>query len=119
MKLVTDTIIIIMKKYKQLNPTNINFPIRIADTFRSRLIGLMGLDQFDYGLLIIPCKSIHTFFMKVAIDVIFLDKNFVVIDIRKAVAPWKAGIANRKAASVLELPAGYAGKLQIIVGKPI
>lgn len=39
-----------------------------------RFMGLMFKRNFDYGLLFNNCNSIHTFFMKKDIDVIFLDK---------------------------------------------
>lgn len=54
--------------------------LKRADTFTTRLRGLMGKTiSEEEGLLIQPCNSVHTFFMKMAIDVIFLDKEDVVL----------------------------------------
>lgn len=51
-----------------------------AETFSSRLKGLMGKEiTKSEGLLIKPCSSIHTFFMKMPIDVIFLNEDDEVI----------------------------------------
>ena len=51
-----------------------------ANTFITRFMGLMGKEiTRDEGLLIRPCNSIHTFFMKMAIDVIFLNNNDEVV----------------------------------------
>ena len=50
--------------------------VKLANNIYDRLLGLMfkkQLNNFD-GLLIKPCNSIHTFFMKMNIDVIFLEK---------------------------------------------
>ncbi len=77
----------------------------------------MGKENVDYGLLLIPCKSIHTFFMKVNIDVVYLDNALTVVDIEKNMAPWKTGKYHSKAHGILELPAGMADKLELAVGK--
>ena len=51
-----------------------------AEAFFSRLRGLMGKTiTKDEGLLIRPCNSVHTFFMKMPIDVLFLNEDDVVI----------------------------------------
>lgn len=92
------------------------YPIRTADTFISRFFGLMGKRNVDYGLLLIPCKSIHTFFMKIDIDVVYLDHSLTVVDIERNMKPWKTGKYRSKAYGVLELPAGMADKLDIVVG---
>jgi len=65
--------------------------VNIADTFTSRFKGLMGRDQLlrEECLIITPCNSIHTCFMKFPIDVVFLDKNWQVVRVEKSVRPWK------------------------------
>lgn len=51
-----------------------------AESFFTRLKGLMGKEITNKeGLLIRPCNSVHTFFMKMPIDVVFLDKNDKVV----------------------------------------
>lgn len=106
-----------MRNDNLLQSISLNYPIRAADTFVSRFFGLMGKENVDYGLLLIPCKSIHTFFMKVNIDVVYLDNALTVVDIEKNMAPWKTGKYHSKAHGILELPAGMADKLELAVGK--
>ena len=79
----------------------------VADSSQSRRTGLLkhtGLAQGD-GLWIVPCESVHSFFMKFTIDVLYLDKQHKVKKIRPEMAPWRAS-ACLTAHSVLELPAG-------------
>jgi uncharacterized membrane protein (UPF0127 family) len=81
--------------------------IDTADTSAKRRTGLMkhaGLEK-GTGLWIVPCESIHTFFMKFAIDVIYLDKKRRVRKAIPAIAPWRLSLCLT-AHSVLELPPG-------------
>jgi uncharacterized membrane protein (UPF0127 family) len=57
------------------------------------------------GLWLVPCESIHTFFMRFPIDVIYLDRHHRVKKVRSAVLPWRFS-ACFSAHSVIELPAG-------------
>ncbi len=79
-----------------------------ARGFKDRFVGLMGRRDLPmgHGLLIIPCNSIHTFFMRIAIDVAFLDRDLRVVRVYQALPPWRATPVYFKARSVLELPAG-------------
>ncbi len=79
-----------------------------ADTFISRLRGLMFRNSFNKGeaLVIVPCNSIHTFWMKFPIDVVFLSKENVVIYTIENFHPNKISSLLRKAHSVVELPVG-------------
>jgi uncharacterized membrane protein (UPF0127 family) len=90
----------------------------LADTVPTRMRGLLGRDAIDpgQGLLIRPTNSVHMFFMRFAIDVVFLDRELVVKKIVEALAPWRmAGCRGAKAA--LELPAGEAGRRGITIGE--
>jgi uncharacterized membrane protein (UPF0127 family) len=69
------------------------------------LIGRRGWDETD-GLLIRPCNSIHTCFMRMPIDVVFADRDGVVLDVVPARPPWRLGPLTWRAAWVLELPVG-------------
>jgi uncharacterized membrane protein (UPF0127 family) len=62
-----------------------------ADSFMARFKGLMGVAELPMGrgLLITPCTSIHTFFMKIAIDALFLDHDGAVVEIYHALKPWR------------------------------
>lgn len=108
-----------MQNGNPLHPLIIDYPIITAKTFLSRFLGLMGKSRVDYGLYLFPCKSIHTFFMKVPIDVIYLDKTLTVIAIDKDMKPWKTGRYYGKAHGVLELPAGMTDELQITTGQQL
>ncbi len=57
--------------------------VEVADHFLSRLKGLMLKDKIDkdYALILAPCSSIHTFFMKFNIDVLFVDQEKTVLSI--------------------------------------
>jgi uncharacterized membrane protein (UPF0127 family) len=81
----------------------------VADTSAKRRIGLLKKDKLGpgEGLWITPCESVHTFFMKFAIDLVYLDRKKCVRKVRHAVPPWRiSGCLG--AHSVLELPAGAA-----------
>ena len=81
----------------------------VADTSAKRRTGLLkhkALDSGD-GLWITPCESVHTFFMKFSIDLVYLDRKKRVRKVRHAVPPWRLS-ACLTAHSILELPAGTA-----------
>ncbi len=97
-----------MRKAKIINETKNMILIEncmIADSFFSRLIGLMGKKtlQTDQGMCISPCKSIHTFFMRFDIDVIFVDNNYKVIKVIKGLKPWKISPYIKPAKYIIEL----------------
>ncbi|MBV9503684.1 MAG: DUF192 domain-containing protein [Acidobacteriia bacterium] len=79
----------------------------VADTSAKRRTGLLKHDRLEpgEGLWILPCESVHTFFMKFAIDLVYMDKAKRVRKIRAAVKPWRLS-ACFTASSILELPAG-------------
>ncbi|MCE9666270.1 DUF192 domain-containing protein [Myxococcus stipitatus] len=79
-----------------------------ATTFARRFKGLMGVTQLavGQGLHIQPCNSIHTFFMRIPIDVAFLDAQGRIVKQMLALPPWRTTSVYFQARSVLELPAG-------------
>jgi uncharacterized protein len=78
------------------------------------LLGRDGLAQGE-GLLIKPCGSVHTFFMRFPLDVVFLDRELSVVAVRPEVRPWRTAGA-RGAKIALELAAGEAARLGIAAG---
>lgn len=82
---------------------------QVADTSATRRTGLLKHTHLDPGdgLWIKPCESVHTFFMKFAIDLVYLDRKLKVRKVRHAVPPWRLS-ACLTAHSILELPAGTA-----------
>ncbi|GDX82303.1 hypothetical protein LBMAG42_41140 [Deltaproteobacteria bacterium] len=86
---------------------------RVAKTFLSRGVGLLGAKNAGGGLFIEPCSSVHTMFMRFAIDVIFLDPGDAVLAVYAPLAPWRATAWVRGAKRVLELDAGGAKGTQV------
>lgn len=81
--------------------------MKIASTFWSRFMGLMGkTPSFDEGLLIKPCNSIHCFFMKVPIDVLFIDDENKVVRKIDSMKPWMVSPIVLGAKAVIEANAG-------------
>ena len=90
---------------------------KLADHPLARLRGLLGRDGLDSGegLLLKPASSIHTFFMRFPIDVVFLDRALVVLGIHDTIDPWRTA-SQRGAKIVLELPAGESSRQGLAVG---
>ena len=83
--------------------------VELAGTSAKRRTGLLQHDRLEpgAGLWIVPCESVHTFFMKFAIDLVYVDKKNRVRKVRNAVPPWRLS-ACLAAHSILELPPGTA-----------
>ena len=81
---------------------------RLADTVLTRLTGLLNRSSLnpDEGLVITQCRSIHMFFMKFAIDVVFVDKTDRVVGLVERIKPFRMSPYFLKAACAVELPAG-------------
>ena len=82
--------------------------ISLANSLPARIKGLLGKDSLDAGkgVLIRPCKGIHTFFMKFPIDAVFLDQGNRIVARYRNLPPNRMTRIWLKAVSVLELPAG-------------
>jgi uncharacterized membrane protein (UPF0127 family) len=89
----------------------------VADTSAKRRTGLLKHERLEAGegLWIVPCESVHTFFMKFPIDLVYLDKKRRVRKLRHAVPPWRMS-ACLTAHSILELPAGTVERSGTSVG---
>lgn len=89
----------------------------VAATPLQRLRGLLAAPAMEpgAGLLLRPCASVHTLFLRHPIDVVFLDSDGRVLRIWSALPPWRA-VAQRGAQSVLELPAGACALLAVSAG---
>ena len=81
--------------------------LEIAATFWRRFWGLQFRASLaeGSGLLIVPCNSIHTFWMRFAIDVAFCDSSGVVLAVRENVRPWRATWPVPGAKMAVEFPA--------------
>lgn len=90
---------------KQADNTVIANRVFLARSLRSRLQGLIGRANLppEEGIWLIPCRQVHTCFMKFPIHVIFLDQDRRVLDCIAAMPPWRMSPFYRRARSVLEL----------------
>jgi uncharacterized membrane protein (UPF0127 family) len=93
----------------------------VADTLFKRIKGLLGKRTFQQGqaLIIEPCSSIHTFFMRFSIDVLFVDKNNRVIKAISAFPPFRFSNIYFSSAFVIELPSGTINSTSTSEGDPL
>ena len=93
--------------YNKSKETFLSFRVRVADSFSSRLIGLLGKRSLkpDGGVWIVPANSIHTVGMLFSFDLIMIDKDLRVVNIKEMVRPFRIVWPKLRAESVLELPA--------------
>jgi uncharacterized membrane protein (UPF0127 family) len=91
-------------------PAGVTLHCRVADGFLSRFLGLMGRRALPDGeaLLLVPGGSVHTFFMRFPLDVVYLDRDGTPLRVTPHVRPWRLSRAPRGARFVLELTAGQA-----------
>src|ERR1035438_6561436 len=87
--------------------------LEVADSGPKRSKGLLGREGLapGEGLWIVPCESVHTFFMRFPIDLVYLDRRNRIKKVRSAVGAWRMS-ACLSAHSVLELPTGTIRETQ-------
>jgi uncharacterized protein len=92
-----------------------------AATFLARGRGLMLAQQLPEGggLVIEPCNSIHMFFMRYPLDVVFVDKEGRVVFMYEGIKPWRVGRIVRGAKLAVELPEGAIAASNTQVGDEI
>lgn len=94
--------------------------VSLADTWLTRLVGLLRTDKTAFkGLLISPCSSVHTIGMRYAIDVIFIDGNRRVSKLCKNIEPMRFCFGTHDTTSTLELPTGTIEALGLNIGDEI
>lgn len=100
--------------YMYENSDRFQVKVEWVDTFVKRLKGLMFRPdlQPDRGLLLFPCSSIHTCFVRFPIDVVYLDECFTVLG-KETVFPWRLGKHFKGTKMILETAAGVTAKLEI------
>lgn len=86
----------------------------VADTYWTRFMGLMGKRELadGFGLLLKNESAIHTFGMRVPIDVVYLDAHGNILRVTPAMPPTRLGPLLRGVRDVLELPAGTLARTQ-------
>jgi hypothetical protein len=92
--------------------------VTVADNFFTRLNGLLGKKYLQKGkaLIIRPCNTVHTFFMRFSIDVIFIDKKYKVIKIISCLKPFSFSGVCWKAILVIEFPSGTLNSSNVGLG---
>lgn len=94
--------------YNKTQETFVATEVWVADDYLSRLVGLLGKTRrwarSGRGLWIVPSRGVHTIGMLFSIDVVFLDKNNVVVHVEEYLRPFRISKVSLKANSVLELP---------------
>jgi len=93
--------------------------VELADTLWRRFRGLMFRRNFEALFFKLPKsrrQSIHTFFLRFFIDVIFLDPNFFVIEIYQRLKPWRIHRPKVDVSYIVELPAGTIFRTNVKIG---
>jgi uncharacterized protein len=87
--------------------------VEVANNGATRRKGLLGRDGLPdgQGVWIVPCESVHTFWMKFPIDLVYLDRNKKVKKVKSGVPPWRLS-ACLSAHSVLEFASGTVHRTQ-------
>jgi uncharacterized membrane protein (UPF0127 family) len=83
--------------------------VHVARTMPERMKGLLGKEALpeNHGLLLSPCGSVHTFFMKFSLDLIFLDGGLKIVRFLRNVRPHRMAFGGLQARSVIEVQAGW------------
>ena len=91
-----------------------------AHDSQSRRKGWLGRASAppDEAIWILPCEAIHCFFMHFSIDVVFLDRELCVVQVRRSVKPWRIAVCL-KAYSVMEFAAGVVDASGTVAGDRI
>lgn len=102
---------------RQVGLLGTSLRIHVAERFPARARGLIGraLGE-EEGMLLIPCSAVHTFGMRYAIDVVFLDDANRIRAIFPALPPWRLA-ASPGSRAVLELRAGAAARHGLVRGQ--
>ncbi|MGW1764407.1 DUF192 domain-containing protein [Streptomyces sp. NPDC002073] len=90
-------------------------PVEVAASYRSRTRGLLGRAGIDGALLLTPAGSVHTFRMRFAIDVAYLDRHLRVLAVR-TMPPGRLGLPRLRSRHVLEAEAGALARWGIRPG---
>lgn len=90
-------------------------PVEVAASYAARTRGLLGRDGIEGAMLLTPAASVHTFRMRFAIDVAYLDRRLRVIALT-TMAPGRLGLPRPRARHVLEAEAGAMAAWGLRVG---
>lgn len=85
---------------------------------RTRKKGLLGRESIpeDYALIIAPCNAVHTFFMRCAMDAVFVSRDGTVVKACRGLKPWRIA-GSIKAFAVIEAAPGFVDRHEIVPGE--
>ena len=94
--------------------------VEIANRWWARFRGLQFRSALPAGraLFLVPCPSIHTFWMRFAIDVLFLNREGIIVDIRKNLKPWRICLPESTSFAVIEVTAGQL-PTELVIGDQV
>jgi uncharacterized protein len=97
--------------------TPIATQLDLASDSASRTKGLLGRTEYpaDAAMIIAPCNAIHTFFMRMTIDVVFAARDGRVVKLRRSMRPWRISAALG-AFAVIEFAEGGIDRARMKVG---
>ena len=110
-----------MRRIRAVNGSNgavLGTSIRVADRWWSRARGMLGrpAPADGAGLLLRPCRSVHMFGMRYALDVAFLDRDERIVAAYSALQPGERSRWHSRAYQALELPTGTLERTGTSVG---
>ncbi|MEO7000707.1 MAG: DUF192 domain-containing protein [Ktedonobacterales bacterium] len=116
-----------MRSVRVVNETNgetLAAHAAVAESFWARFVGLQGRHELPSGsgLVLLPTSSIHTFFMRLPIDAVFVAEDGRVVRVGRRLLPWRIGPIASGALYCIELPANAANATQpghIITLQPV
>ncbi len=81
-----------------------DFDVKKADSLWVRFAGFMLKKGASHAIFFENCRSVHTFFMRFTIDIVFLDKKNKILAVREKVKPWRVVLPVKNTQSILEIP---------------
>lgn len=89
--------------------------VKKAETLISKTLGVIGWKDFgkSNGMILTETNSIHTFFVRFTLDLVFLDKEMKIIRLVKNLKPFSISPIVWRAKHVLEMPAGSIEKYNL------
>ena len=96
------------KMQSQNNHKLFTLGVKIIETngFLNRFTGFMLKKKPNYALMFRNCSSVHTFFMRFNLDIVFLDKGGNIVKIKADIKPWRIVLPVEKSVDILEIPSG-------------
>jgi uncharacterized protein len=89
--------------------------VEVAESFGSRLKGLLGRDDFEGALLLRPARSVHTLGMRFAIDIAYCDADLTVLRLQ-TMKRYRVGRPHLHSKCIVEAAAGAFERWHLRVG---